>query len=84
MNKQTPNEQIWWSSPLSGPRRYEFESDGGKNKWIWTRFVDHKDGLQSDEGGGEWKDTRYLGEALKEEMMELYQVEDGLEDLDDL
>ena len=22
LNKQTPNEQIWWSSPLSGPRRY--------------------------------------------------------------
>jgi frataxin len=25
INKQTPNRQIWWSSPLSGPRRYEFE-----------------------------------------------------------
>lgn len=24
INKQTPNRQIWWSSPLSGPRRYEF------------------------------------------------------------
>lgn len=24
INKQTPNRQIWWSSPFSGPRRYEF------------------------------------------------------------
>ena len=23
INKQTPNRQLWWSSPLSGPRRYE-------------------------------------------------------------
>lgn len=24
LNKQGPNRQIWWSSPLSGPRRFEF------------------------------------------------------------
>jgi frataxin len=24
LNKQTPNRQIWWSSPLSGPKRFEF------------------------------------------------------------
>jgi frataxin len=23
INKQTPNRQIWWSSPLSGPKRFE-------------------------------------------------------------
>ena len=23
INKQTPNRQLWWSSPISGPRRYE-------------------------------------------------------------
>lgn len=28
INKQTPNRQIWWSSPLSGPRRYDW---GGNN-----------------------------------------------------
>jgi len=27
INKQTPNRQIWWSSPLSGPRRYEYIGD---------------------------------------------------------
>ena len=24
INKQTPNKQIWLSSPLSGPKRYDF------------------------------------------------------------
>jgi len=81
MNKQTPNEQIWWSSPLSGPRRYEFDEDGGK-KWIWSRYVDHKDSNDADKVG--WKDTMHLGEALKKELVELYELEDGLEDLDDL
>jgi frataxin len=33
LNKQTPNRQIWWSSPLSGPRRYEFK----ERKWISTK-----------------------------------------------
>lgn len=27
INKQTPNRQLWWSSPLSGPRRYELQFD---------------------------------------------------------
>jgi hypothetical protein len=31
-----------------------------------------------------WKDTMHLGEALKKELVELYELEDGLEDLDDL
>lgn len=33
VNKQTPNRQIWWSSPKTGPRRYEYE-DG---EWVFTR-----------------------------------------------
>jgi len=28
INKQTPNRQLWWSSPLSGPRRYELVQQG--------------------------------------------------------
>jgi frataxin len=24
INKQKPNRQIWWSSPISGPKRFEF------------------------------------------------------------
>jgi frataxin len=37
LNKQTPNRQIWWSSPLSGPRRYEYENDD----WVFTRDESH-------------------------------------------
>ena len=35
INKQTPNKQIWWSSPLSGPRRFAFNL--ADKKWHWTR-----------------------------------------------
>jgi frataxin len=38
INKQTPNQQIWWSSPLSGPKRYEYDAKSGE--WFST-----KDGL---------------------------------------
>ena len=37
INKQTPNQQLWWSSPISGPRRYEFQ-DG---EWVFTRDESH-------------------------------------------
>jgi len=85
LNKQTPNEQIWWSSPMSGPRRYEFEKEGG-TKWIWTRYVDSQNAAPTSASAdkGDWQDTTHLGEALKKEMVELFEVEDGLEDLDDL
>ena len=39
INKQTPNRQIWWSSPISGPRRYEYVGDksvGNNGKLIKT------------------------------------------------
>lgn len=31
INKQTPNKQIWLSSPISGPKRYDFV----KKRWIY-------------------------------------------------
>eukprot|EP00775_Hariotina_reticulata_P003756 gene3756-4015_t len=33
INKQTPNRQIWLSSPLTGPFRYDY-SDG---HWVYSR-----------------------------------------------
>ena len=33
LNKQTPNRQLWWSSPLSGPKRFEYGGAG----WQGTR-----------------------------------------------
>eukprot|EP00937_MAST-01D_sp_MAST-1D-sp2_P001710 g1710.t1 len=43
INKQTPNRQIWWSSPVSGPKRFEFEplaggsAAVGRGRWTATR-----------------------------------------------
>jgi frataxin len=33
INKQTPNLQIWLSSPISGPKRYDLV----ENKWLYKR-----------------------------------------------
>jgi len=35
LNKQAPNRQIWWSSPLSGPKRYHW--DASRRAWLNTR-----------------------------------------------
>ena len=35
LNKQSPNRQIWWSSPISGPRRYHW--DAARSAWISAR-----------------------------------------------
>jgi len=46
INKQTPNRQLWWSSPLSGPRRYEFhDAGGGGCIEEWKGTADQKDML---------------------------------------
>lgn len=83
LNKQTPNQQIWWSSPITGPRRYEF--DEGEKKWIWTKYVDYSDGnVDGSDCDKNWKDTRYLGEALKKELVDLFLLDEGLNDLDSL
>ncbi|KAG2485050.1 hypothetical protein HYH03_016148 [Edaphochlamys debaryana] len=33
VNKQTPNRQIWLSSPVSGPFRFDFAS----GRWVYHR-----------------------------------------------
>jgi frataxin len=35
LNKQGPNRQIWWSSPVSGPKRFEWSETRGA--WVSTR-----------------------------------------------
>ena len=37
INKQTPNRQLWWSSPISGPRRYELHRHHDKIVWKSTK-----------------------------------------------
>ncbi len=33
LNKQAPNQQIWWSSPKSGPLRFEYK----EGAWVTSR-----------------------------------------------
>lgn len=36
INRQTPNRQIWLSSPNSGPKRYDFvETSKNEGHWIY-------------------------------------------------
>lgn len=46
INKQPPNKQIWLSSPISGPKRYDWvvlgegqneKEGGGRGDWIYLR-----------------------------------------------
>ena len=46
LNKQPPNKQIWLSSPISGPKRYDWVVLGesmhqkqgcGKGEWLYLR-----------------------------------------------
>ncbi|KAL1900910.1 Mitochondrial matrix iron chaperone [Sporothrix stenoceras] len=56
INKQPPNKQIWLSSPISGPKRYD-----------WVLDV----GASGDGASGQWiylKDGSALNDLLREEM----------------
>jgi len=61
LNKQPPNKQIWISSPISGPKRYD-----------WVISGDHhheKEGTET--GGGAWvylRDGSELSDLLKKEV----------------
>ncbi|GMP54274.1 hypothetical protein CsSME_00019494 [Camellia sinensis var. sinensis] len=35
LNKQTPNRQIWLSSPVSGPSRFDWDQDA--QAWVYRR-----------------------------------------------
>ncbi|KAJ1531027.1 hypothetical protein ONE63_005857 [Megalurothrips usitatus] len=45
INRQTPNEQIWLSSPTSGPKRYDFLNGA----WVYRHDGVHLHELLSDE-----------------------------------
>ncbi|KAL7416960.1 Frataxin-like domain-containing protein [Mrakia frigida] len=46
INKQPPNKQIWLSSPLSGPKRFDYVKESG---WIYLRDGTTLGGLMRDE-----------------------------------
>jgi frataxin len=68
INKQTPNHQLWWSSPLSGPRRYEYVEE--RERWVYTRVIEEGDGKESAPVAENDEDT--LGSILTQEIKELY------------
>ncbi|KAF9821867.1 hypothetical protein IEO21_00297 [Rhodonia placenta] len=35
INKQPPNKQIWLSSPVSGPKRYDYSA--AEDQWVYYR-----------------------------------------------
>lgn len=68
LNKQPPNKQIWMSSPMSGPKRYDWVMLKGESQ-------DQKEGTEMDvEGdlrGGQWvylRDGSSLTDLLKKEL----------------
>ncbi|KAL8765667.1 MAG: hypothetical protein Q9209_007347 [Squamulea sp. 1 TL-2023] len=75
-NKQPPNKQIWLSSPISGPKRYDYvvtspspeaseESTGGDGA------ARSGVGVEGEEKKGDWvylRDGTSLSELLKEEL----------------
>lgn len=44
LNKQPPNKQIWLSSPISGPKRYDWVVDGKDKKSAIRQWVYLRDG----------------------------------------
>lgn len=60
INKQPPNKQIWLSSPISGPKRYDWcvvgdgqgdKEDSGAGYWIYARDGSSLSDLIRDELG---------------------------------
>jgi len=74
INKQTPNRQLWWSSPKSGPRRYEYVMPAGT--WAFTRRSGGVEGIRSDaipsDAQVDQKDT--LFHLLSHEIEELFHI----------
>ena len=68
LNKQTPNEQIWWSSPISGPKRYEYDEKRGR--WVYSRVVDES--ASEDVSDVSYSEEDTLGGILNKEFGELF------------
>lgn len=90
LNKQPPNKQIWLSSPISGPKRYDWVAydggGGGKREGVHGMGEGGK-GRGEDGGGveaergGRWvylRDGSTLTGCLEEEVG--FKMEEGGED----
>ncbi len=68
LNKQPPNKQIWISSPISGPKRYDWVlmTGEGQNQKEGTGMD-----VEGDLRGGQWvylRDGSTLTDLLKKEL----------------
>ncbi|KAI9768550.1 MAG: Mitochondrial chaperone Frataxin [Geoglossum simile] len=66
LNKQPPNKQIWLSSPISGPKRFD---------WVVVGEGQHE---KEGGGSGDWvyaRDGVTLGDVLRKEVGVIVQVE---------
>jgi frataxin len=73
INKQPPNKQIWLSSPVSGPKRYDWvvAGDAGQHEKEGSVGADDADFAGDDGEGGKWiyiRDGSSLSELLKSEI----------------
>jgi len=67
LNKQPPNKQIWLSSPVSGPKRFDWVISGAGQHEKEDSTIDAGD----DGSGGRWvylRDGTQLSELLKKEL----------------
>jgi frataxin len=70
INKQPPNKQIWLSSPVSGPKRYDWVVTGesmnqkegaGENNWVYLRDQSTLDELLLKELGVDVNEVEIAG-----------------------
>mmetsp|Transcript_10639 Transcript_10639/g.17906 ORF Transcript_10639/g.17906 Transcript_10639/m.17906 type:complete len:223 (+) Transcript_10639:115-783(+) len=74
INKQAPNRQLWWSSPISGPRRYEWKPPVVNDAVVVTVADDSLSAAVASIGC--WHHTRsidHAGHAQQEQKQELQQ-----------
>lgn len=65
INKQPPNQQIWLSSPFSGPARFSYAPQGA---------------AETEDGGARWfyaRDGVTLGALLEQEIRSVLSAEVG-------
>jgi len=68
LNKQPPNRQIWLSSPISGPKRFDWVIPAASQSHKHDSTIDSGD---HGESGGKWiylRDGSALSEVLKKEL----------------
>jgi len=70
LNKQTPNRQIWWSSPISGPKRYEYDVE--TSEWVDTRSLGGGSAAPAADGAAP---AETLTRAITEEIQQIYGIE---------